>query len=70
MRLVLDVAKTDDGRYEGRLTVAGTGAKYHFAGILELLAILEEQFGPEEAPYVGREKGTGLDRVTDEAGSS
>jgi hypothetical protein len=48
VRLVLDIAKTRDGRYEGRLT-AGTGAQYDFAGILELLAILEEQLGPEDA---------------------
>lgn len=43
MRLVLDVTKTCDGRYEGRLTVPETGAQHEFAGILELLAILEEQ---------------------------
>jgi hypothetical protein len=46
VRLVLDVTKTCDGRYEGRLIVPETGAEYDFAGILELLAILEEQFGP------------------------
>ncbi len=53
MRLVLDITKTGDGRYEGRLTVAGTGAQYDFAGILELLAILEEQLGPEGASQAG-----------------
>jgi hypothetical protein len=49
VRLVLDVTKTYDGRYEGRLTVAETGVQHDFSGILELLAILEEHLGPEEA---------------------
>jgi hypothetical protein len=49
VRLVLDITKTRDGRYEGRLTVAGTGVQHDFSGILELLAILEEHLGPEEA---------------------
>jgi hypothetical protein len=49
VQLVVDITKTHDGRYEGRLTVLGTGARYNFAGILELLAILEEQLGPEDA---------------------
>lgn len=42
MRLVLDITKTRDGRYEGRVTVPETGGQHDFAGILELLAILEE----------------------------
>ena len=45
MRLILDITKTPDGRYEGRLTVPEAGAQHDFAGILELLAILEEQLG-------------------------
>ncbi len=53
MRLVLDITKTRDGRYEGRLTVADTGDQHHFAGILELLAILEERLGPEDVPPPG-----------------
>jgi hypothetical protein len=57
VRLVLDIAKASDGRYEGRLTVPGTGAQHDFSGILELLAILEEQIGPEEAQHVGPENG-------------
>jgi hypothetical protein len=48
VRLVLEVTKTREGRYEGSLTVPGTGAQHDFAGILELLAILEEQLGPED----------------------
>ena len=50
MRLVLDITRTRDGRYEGCLTVAETGGQHEFAGILELLAILEEQLGPEDVP--------------------
>jgi hypothetical protein len=50
VRFVLDITKTRDGSYEGRLTVTGTGAQHDFAGILELLAILEEQLGPEDDP--------------------
>ena len=45
MRLLLDITKTRDGRYEGSLTEPGTGSRQDFAGILELLAILEERLG-------------------------
>ena len=50
VRLVLDVTKTLEGRCEGRLIVPETGAQHDFAGILELLAILEEELGPEDNP--------------------
>jgi len=53
VRLVLDITKTPDGRYEGRLTVAGTGRQHDFAGILEFLAILEDQLGPEDFQPAG-----------------
>jgi hypothetical protein len=49
VRLVLDITKTRDGRYEGRLIVPGTGARSDFAGILELMSVLEDLLGPEEA---------------------
>jgi hypothetical protein len=55
-RLVLDITKTRDGRCEGSLTEPGTGGRQDFAGILELLAILEGQFWPsghEDAPQAG-----------------
>jgi len=70
MRLVLDIARTRGGRYEGRLTVPGTGGQQDFAGILELLGILEEQLG-----HGGCESGAGPDGITDdgslpESGSS
>jgi hypothetical protein len=46
MRLALDITKTHDGRYEGSLAEPGTGGRNDFAGILELLAILEEWLQP------------------------
>lgn len=48
MRLVLDITKTRDGRYEGHLTLPATAGRHDFAGILELLAILEQQLSPNE----------------------
>lgn len=70
MQLVVDITKTRDGRYEGRLTVLATGAQYDFAGILELLAILEEQLGPEDARQAALENGADPDRIIDEHGLS
>ena len=70
MRLVLDITKTRDGRYEGRLMVPGTGAQHDFAGILELLAILEEQLGSEDARQAGPGNGADPDRIIDEPGPS
>jgi hypothetical protein len=70
VRLVLDITKTRDGRYEGRLTEPGTGAQHDFAGILELLAILEEQLGPGGASQAGPGNGVDLDRITDGKDSS
>ena len=48
MRLVLDIIKTHSGRYEGHLTVPGSADREDFAGILELLAILERLVLPDE----------------------
>jgi hypothetical protein len=70
VRLVLDVTTTREGRYEGRLTVPLTGAHHDFAGILELLAILEEQLEPENARQAGPENGVDPDRIIDEHGPS
>jgi hypothetical protein len=68
VRLVLEVTKTREGRYEGSLTVPGTGAQHDFAGILELLAILEEQLGPEDFLQARPENGAGPDRIIGEHG--
>ena len=48
LRLVLDITRTRDGLYKGRLTVPGTDGEQDFTGILELLAIIEQQLQPGE----------------------
>jgi hypothetical protein len=68
MRLVLDITKTRDGRYEGHLTVPGSAGQQDFAGILELLAILEQQLQPgehERTPSAQRDSGASRDGVGD-----
>lgn len=70
MRLILDITRTRAGRYEGWLTVPGAGTQHDFAGILELLAILEEQLGPEDAPQAEPGNGANPDRIIDEKDSS
>jgi hypothetical protein len=42
MRLLLDINRTEDGRFEGRIRAAGTDAWKPFSGVLELLKALEE----------------------------
>jgi hypothetical protein len=60
MRLVLDITRTSDGRYEGSLALPGTAGRQAFAGILELLAILEQQLQPEghQDPWPQYDSGT------------
>lgn len=77
MRLILDITTPHDGGYEGRVTVPGTGNRYDFSGILELLAILEQQVRPvghQDTPPAGRESGAGPDAdpggIADESGSA
>lgn len=68
MRLVLDITKTRDGRYEGFLTVPGTAGQHDFAGILELLAIVEKQFQLDKSENDERaehDSGTGRDAIVD-----
>lgn len=48
MRLILDITRTRSGRYEGQLTVPGSTGRRDFAGILELLAVLEKLVHPHE----------------------
>jgi hypothetical protein len=70
MRLVLDITATWDGRYEGSLTDPGTGGRQDFAGILELLTILEERLGPgghEDSPPIRLEAPPISDEITDES---
>lgn len=68
MRLILDITKTHSGRYEGHLTVPGTADRQDFAGILELLAILERLVYPdkdEDATSAEPGGGAGRDGITD-----
>lgn len=72
MRFVLDIAKTRDGRFEGRLATPGTARQQDFSGILELLAILEQQLRPDGhdgAWPAGDDSGTDPDG-TDESDST
>lgn len=54
MRLILDIAKIPGGQYHGSLTRLGTATRHEFAGVLELLAILERQ------PWPGEHHGSSL----------
>jgi hypothetical protein len=42
IRLLLDINRTTDGRFEGRIRADGTAAWKPFSGVLELLKALEE----------------------------
>jgi hypothetical protein len=42
IRLLLDIDRTADGRFEGRIRADGTDAWKSFSGVLELLKALEE----------------------------
>jgi len=42
IRLLLDIDRTPDGRFEGRIRADGTDAWKPFSGVLELLKALEE----------------------------
>jgi hypothetical protein len=72
MRLVLDITRTTDGRYEGSLTVPGTAGRQDFAGILELLAILEQlHLGEhEDARPAEPNSGTDQDVIIDGSAST
>jgi hypothetical protein len=66
MRLILDITKTRTGRYEGHITVPGTADRQGFAGILELLAILEQLVHPHEGEgSAGRGSGADRDGITE-----
>ena len=63
MRLVLEIAKTPNGRYEGCLMILRTAGRQDLAGALELLAILEQQLPPDEFQNAeSAERGSGIDR--------
>jgi hypothetical protein len=66
MRLILEITKTRSGRYEGHITLPGTTGQWDFAGILELLAILEQLVHPHEGEgSAGRGSGAGRDGISE-----
>jgi hypothetical protein len=67
MRLILDIDKTLEGQYEGRLTVPGTATGHDFVGVLEMLAILEQQLQPGTDDYPGQPYGTAAPTTTQQA---
>jgi hypothetical protein len=44
IRLLLDIDRTPDGRFEGRIRADGIDAWKPFSGVLELLKALEETY--------------------------
>jgi len=42
IRLLLDISRTPDGRFEGRIRADGADAWEPFSGVLELLKALED----------------------------
>lgn len=62
MRLVLDITKMHDGRYEGCLTKPGTTDQQEFSGILELLAVLEQLVPREDLNTRPSLRESGIDR--------
>jgi hypothetical protein len=58
MRLVVDITRTPDGHYEGSLTIPGSAGRQDFTGILELLAILEQELQPQGQEDARRHGGT------------
>jgi hypothetical protein len=42
IRLLLDISRTPDARFEGRIRADGTDAWEPFSGVLELLKALED----------------------------
>jgi hypothetical protein len=42
VRLLLEVDRASDGRFEGRVSTDGADAWSPFSGVLELLKVLEE----------------------------
>lgn len=47
MRLVLEVTRSADGRFEGSIHTDTTDPAKPFSGILELLKVLEECLSPQ-----------------------
>jgi len=42
LSLLVDVARSSDGRIDGQIRTSTTGASHPFSGVLELLKVLED----------------------------
>jgi hypothetical protein len=52
VRLLVEVARTADGRPEGRIHTAGSEQEFPFSGVLELLKVLEDFLDDHESAPV------------------
>jgi len=50
MRLIAEITKSSDGRFEGTIRCGEAGAPIPFSGVLDLLRILEDVIPPSCAP--------------------
>jgi hypothetical protein len=50
MRLIAEITKSSDGRFEGTIWCGEPGAPIPFSGVLDLLRILEDVIPPSCAP--------------------
>jgi hypothetical protein len=46
MRLIAEITKSSDGRFEGTIRCGDQGAPIPFSGVLDLLRILEDEVPP------------------------
>jgi hypothetical protein len=50
MRLIAEITKSSDGRFEGTIWCGEPGAPIPFSGVLDLLRILEDVIPPASVP--------------------
>jgi hypothetical protein len=49
LSVLVDVARSPDGRIDGQISTTTTGASHPFSGVLELLKVLEDLLDRDEA---------------------
>jgi hypothetical protein len=60
MRLVAEITKSSDGRFEGTIQCGDRGSPIPFSGVLDLLRILEDEI-PSAPTSARRDSGLGAD---------
>ena len=50
MRLIAEITKSSDGRFEGTIWCGEQSVPIPFSGVLDLLRILEDEIPPASAP--------------------